>query len=134
MRLSSARNTVMVDFSTAPASATSGLLFPAMSRTEHFEGGAVHLVGGRQGQLALGHGPHTGSPEPGLQEGPLAVEGTGPVLGQAVAVNYHPHHPIEDQEQLVAGLALLGYEGPSRKFSDPGFGRPVHQVVRELAF
>src|SRR5579871_2932278 len=133
MRLSSARKTVIDWPPLLDGPATSVRLLPAVPRAQLNEGIAVHLVGSGDGQLAVGHGTDGGGAHAALQDRPLAVHGAGPVLGHGLAVDLDADDPVEDQEELVARLALGGDRLPLLHVADLGLGRPRHELLRELA-
>ena len=64
---------------------------------------------------------------------PLAQEGAGPVLGQALAVLFDPHDPVEDEQDLGARLPLLHQDGAGREFVDAALAAAPHELGRQRA-
>ncbi len=85
----------------------SRLIFAAVSLGELQKVRALQLVGLDDGDPARGDRRECRRAGTILEVGPLPEERTGSVLGQALAVVLDPDHPVEDQEDLGAGLALL---------------------------
>src|SRR5205823_15000341 len=72
------------------------------------ERGGVEVVGRRHCHLAGGHGPQGGGAQPALEDGSLAEDGAGAQHGHALAVDLDTQHAVEQEEELVARLPLLG--------------------------
>ena len=68
----------------------------------------VDAVFGHNRNPTGGHRPQRGHTPALMQQRHLAHDGPRANLGHRPAVDLYPQHPVEQQEQLVAVLALLG--------------------------
>ncbi len=80
-----------------------------------------------------GDGGDAGGAGAALEQCALADHGSGSQLGQGVAVDVDTHHAVQDEVELVAGLALPGELGVLLEVADLRARVALHDVGRQLA-
>src|SRR4029450_3027057 len=86
------------------------------------QGGPVPPVAGHHRHPAAGHRPQGGRAAPPLQQRHLAQDGPRADLGDLPAVPLHGQDTLEEEIELVAGLALLDQALAGRQAPERGGG------------
>ena len=71
-----------------------------------------NLLGARHRHPACGDRSQRRGPAAVLQQGTFAEDGARTDLGKRVAVDLHGEDAVEQQKQVIAGLALLNQRSP----------------------
>src|SRR6202035_1596597 len=83
------------------------VLLAAMARGQLGERLRRNLVGVGDRDASGGEGAQRRGPLASLQQRALPQDRTRPNLGEGFSVDVHGEHPVEQEEQFVAGLTLL---------------------------
>src|SRR5713101_6407250 len=118
---------------TLPPRCGRSMLFDAVELAQVNEGFAVDLIGRRHRNSHVGAGLEAGGADPTLEHRALAEDHAGAHLGDELAVDSDREHPVEQEVEAVARVALRAQELATLQFADLGPLAGRHDRHRELA-